>query len=90
MVAAHAAFWIWIAPVNTVIASLSPETLPANWIELRTHWEYTHAVRAILQIGALAALVFAVLVETPRNLRRPSGERMRADGRAARRAAPTR
>lgn len=87
--AAHASFWIWIAPVNAVIASLSPEALPANWTELRTRWEYTHAVRAILQIAALAALVFSVLVETPRDLRLPSG-RKRSDGRAAPRAAPTR
>lgn len=89
VVAAHASFWIWIAPVNAVITSLSPEALPANWTELRSQWEYTHAVRAILQIAALAALLFSVLVETPRDLRLPS-ERTRAGGRAARRAAPTR
>jgi hypothetical protein len=89
VMAAHAAFWIWIAPVNTVIASLSPEALPANWTELRTQWEYTHAVRAILQIVALAALVFSLLVEIPRDRRRAS-ERTRAGGRAAPRAAPTR
>ena len=89
MVAAHASFWIWIAPVNTVIASIPPEALPTNWTDLRTQWEYTHAVRAILEIAALAALAFSVLVETPFELR-PTSERTRADARAARRAAPTR
>jgi hypothetical protein len=72
VVAAHTSFWIWIAPVTSAIASVSPEALPANWAELRTQWEYTHAVRAILQIVALAALVFSVLLEIPRDARRPA------------------
>jgi hypothetical protein len=89
MVAAHASFWIWIAPVNAAIASLSPETLPANWTALRTQWETTHAARAILEGFALGALVFSLLVEIPINPRRVDG-RTRADDRAAPRAAPTR
>ncbi len=64
MVAAHAAFWIWLAPVNATIATLTPQSLPADWMELRNQWETTHAVRAVLQIVALGALVYAVLVET--------------------------
>jgi len=65
VVAAHAAFWIWLAPVNTTIAALTLETLPADWMELRNQWEYTHAARAVLQMIALGALVFSILVETP-------------------------
>jgi hypothetical protein len=65
VVAAHAAFWIWLAPVNATIAATAPGTLPADWMEMRSQWEYTHAARAVLQIIALGALVFAVLVETP-------------------------
>lgn len=65
VVAAHVAFWIWLAPVNSTIATLTPETLPPNWMELRSQWEYTHAARAILQIIALGVLVFSVLVEIP-------------------------
>jgi hypothetical protein len=65
VVAAHAAFWIWLAPVNATIAALTLETLPADWMELRNQWEYTHAARAVLQIIALGALVFSILVETP-------------------------
>jgi hypothetical protein len=89
VVTAHASFWIWIAPVNAVIASLSPDALPANWTELRAQWEYTHAARAVLQIAALAALVLSLLVEIPREARRTS-ERTRARARGAPRAAPTR
>jgi hypothetical protein len=65
VVAAHAAFWIWLAPVNATIAALTLETLPADWMALRNQWEYTHAARAVLQIIALGALVFSILVETP-------------------------
>ncbi len=73
MVAAHAAFWIWLAPVNSTVAAISLETLPPNWMDLRNQWEYTHAARAIIQISALAALVFSVLVETPTD---PSGQEL--------------
>jgi hypothetical protein len=61
----HAAFWIWLAPVNATIATLTPENLPLDWMRLRNQWEYTHAARAVLQIIALAALVHSILVETP-------------------------
>jgi hypothetical protein len=65
MVAAHIIFWVWIAPVNAEMAPLPPETLAVNWMELRDQWEYSHAARAILQIIALGALLFSILVEIP-------------------------
>jgi hypothetical protein len=65
LVVAHAAFWIWVAPVNATMSPLTPETLPADWMRLRNQWEYTHAARAALQIVALGALVFSILVEIP-------------------------
>ena len=65
VVAAHVAFWIWLAPVNATIAATAPGTLPADWMGLRSQWEYTHAARAVLQIIALGALVFSVVGETP-------------------------
>lgn len=64
VVVSHAAFWIWLAPVNATIAALTVDTLPADWMGLRTQWEYTHAARAVLQLTALGALVVSVLVET--------------------------
>jgi hypothetical protein len=65
LVAAHVVWWVWVAPVNAAMASLTPETLPADWMGLRDQWEYTHAARAVLQIIALAALACSILVETP-------------------------
>lgn len=74
LASAHAAYWIWLAPVNTVIAGLTPGTLPVDWTQLRRTWEYTHAARAGLQFAALAALVVSVVRETDGHpLRHPPG-----------------
>jgi len=65
LLAAHAAWWMFIAPVNVEIATWTPDTIPADWMGWRNQWEYTHTVRAILDILGLSALVLSVLVETP-------------------------
>ena len=65
LLVAHAAFWLWIAPVNSTMAPLTPDTLPADWMTLRDQWEFTHTARAILQFAGLAALICSVLVEVP-------------------------
>jgi hypothetical protein len=75
MIAANAIFWIWVAPVNEVMGAVTPQTIPANWTELRDQWEYAHAARAFLQILALFAIVCSTLVEIP--LRPPEPERGR-------------
>lgn len=64
LIALHASFWIWIAPVNEKIAAITPETLPTDWTVLRYQWECTHAVRAYLHIVAIGSLIISVLVET--------------------------
>ncbi|MBT2321505.1 hypothetical protein J7E62_03910 [Variovorax paradoxus] len=61
----HAAFWIWLAPVNATVAASTLATLPENWMALRSQWEYTHAARAVLQAVALGALAISVLAEIP-------------------------
>jgi hypothetical protein len=68
------AFWVWIAPVNEATAPLTPETLPANWMDLRNQWEYTHAARAVLQLIGLGALVSSLLVEIPSEESRKQSE----------------
>jgi len=65
LLAAHVAWWVFIAPVNAEIATWTPDTIPADWTWWRSQWEYTHAARAILEILGLSALVLSVLVETP-------------------------
>jgi len=44
---------------------LTAETLPADWMRLRDQWEFSHAARTVLQIIALGALVFSILIEVP-------------------------
>jgi hypothetical protein len=63
LLAAHGAFWIWVAPVNATLAPLTPDTLPPEWAALRNQWEYTHAVRALLQLAGLGFLVYSVTSE---------------------------
>ncbi|GAB4390761.1 MAG: hypothetical protein Kow0025_24970 [Thermodesulfovibrionales bacterium] len=65
MAAAHAAWWIWVAPVNAAMRPLGPETLPPDWTALRDQWEYAHAARAVLQTAGLGALVLSIISETP-------------------------
>jgi hypothetical protein len=81
MVAAHASFWIWVAPVNSLLLKLTPETLPEDWKGLRNQWEYTHATRAILQIIALGAFTGSILVETPKHLSTECRESISTDKR---------
>jgi hypothetical protein len=69
MVATHVAFWVWVAPVNAAMMPATATTLPANWNHLRNQWEYTHAARAVLQLVALKALIWSIIVETPRSQR---------------------
>jgi len=35
--------------------------LPGNWMQLRTHWEYSHAASAVLNLIALFALIYAAV-----------------------------
>jgi hypothetical protein len=63
MLAAHAAFWILLDPINAEIAAASPESPAAHWASLRAQWEYTHAARAGLQLAALGFLVQSILSE---------------------------
>ena len=65
MVAAHVAFWILIAPVNATMLAATPQTLPPDWMRLRSQWESTPAARAILEIVALGMYAISLLVESP-------------------------
>jgi hypothetical protein len=67
IVAAHAVFWVWVAPVNDAMGRMTAETLPPDWMVLRAQWEYAHAIRAVLQMLALGLLVWSVLAETPKD-----------------------
>jgi Domain of unknown function (DUF1772) len=58
-------FFAFTEPANTVIRSATPESIPANWEQLRNQWEYSHLARFFCHLVAFSALVISVLVETP-------------------------
>lgn len=52
-------FFIQIYPVNQTTENWT--LAPENWEALRTRWEYTHAVDAVLTLGAFVAMLLASL-----------------------------
>lgn len=66
---AHGAFWICVEPANKNIASWDLDAIPPDWKHWRDQWEYTHAARAALVTGALAALVTSPTEEVARTAR---------------------
>ncbi|HEY3179295.1 MAG TPA: DUF1772 domain-containing protein [Casimicrobiaceae bacterium] len=55
-------FWMFNFPANQATDNWA--TLPADWEALRLRWEFAHAASALLNLGALFALLIAVLVPT--------------------------
>ena len=53
-------FWTFTYPANQ--ATNNWTVLPANWLTLRTQWEYSHATGAGLNFIALITLILSVLV----------------------------
>ena len=48
-------------PINNQVAQWQPESLPADWRELRRRWDTLHAVRVGVLLVALVLLVAACL-----------------------------
>ncbi|HET9862899.1 MAG TPA: hypothetical protein VFP37_05615 [Steroidobacteraceae bacterium] len=55
LVLAQVSFWMLTFPGNA--ATMNWTTLPANWEELRFHWELGHAIGALLTLAALTLLL---------------------------------
>ena len=58
---AIAIFFVWTFPTNQ--ATNNWTVVPKNWNELRSQWEYSHAVNAVVTFAALVCVVIAVLRE---------------------------
>jgi uncharacterized membrane protein len=54
-----AVFFTWTFPANQATANWT--VVPDNWRELRTHWEYAHAVGAGLTFIALCCVTLSIL-----------------------------
>jgi hypothetical protein len=63
MIVTHGIFWLVVSPANTEMASWSANDVPQDWASWRQRWEFGHASRALLELGALAALTQSTLTE---------------------------
>jgi len=88
------AFGLWlavVAPVNSEIADAlrsAPESVPTLWLRLRGRWESGHVVGFVLQLIGFCALVFSVLIETPKDdAREIARDHPRSKGKSTRRIA---
>jgi len=52
-------------PLNQQIAQWTPETLPANWQEVRDAWDRFHAISSVLAAVAFTVLLVDVLRQMP-------------------------
>jgi hypothetical protein len=44
-------------PINNQVARWQPNTVPANWRDLRRRWDFLHAIRVVFLVIALILLV---------------------------------
>lgn len=56
-------FFIWTEPANNATSNWT--TIPYNWRELRTQWEYSHTVNAVLTFIALCTVTTSSCLESP-------------------------
>jgi hypothetical protein len=64
--AAMIGIWaIWINPINQRVNRWRADNLPFDWARLRDRWEMLHAVRAILSLVALCALLLTEVCHVP-------------------------
>lgn len=67
-IAAGLAIWFaFVSPANAQMAQWHSIPLPANWTDVRRQWELGHAASAILDLIGFGALVFSVILDTPRS-----------------------
>jgi hypothetical protein len=57
-------FGLWlgfIAPINAVFATWSPDSIPTDWTVYRDKWEFWHAMIAVIKTLAFVALLVATV-----------------------------
>ncbi|KYC43697.1 hypothetical protein WA1_00570 [Scytonema hofmannii PCC 7110] len=58
-------FLVFTEPMNREIVQWTPQSVPANWTQVRNQWEYSHVARFVLHLMGLGAFLISVLVEIP-------------------------
>lgn len=57
-------YFLFVHPANMQMQYWQLDALPWGWFSWRDRWEYGHAVRALLLLGAVSTQVVAILQET--------------------------
>jgi uncharacterized membrane protein len=52
-----------LAPINTQVARWQPDSLPANWRELRKRWDTHHAIRVGFLVVGLILLIASSVIQ---------------------------
>jgi len=60
-------FFLWTYPAN--VATSNWTVAPADWRELRTQWEYSHAANAVITFLALVCVTLAGLLSAPESVK---------------------
>src|SRR5256885_13884427 len=53
---------LFLVPINNQVARWQPDSLPANWRELRRRWDTLHAIRVGFLVVTLVLLVASCIV----------------------------
>lgn len=63
LLVAFLVIWIFFTnKVNLMVAGWTPDSIPAQWMQQRARWEYSHAIRFALQLVAFSALALSILL----------------------------
>jgi hypothetical protein len=64
-------FFVWTYPQN--VATRNWTVVPADWVERRTRWEYSHAANAVVTFIGFCALLLSTLQMQRTSARMPDG-----------------
>jgi len=48
---------LWPVPINNQVGRWQPDSVPANWRDLRRRWDLLHAIRVVFLVIALILLI---------------------------------
>lgn len=74
LMAAGLAMWFgFVAPMNAIMTTWLPGSVPENFADVRNQSEFAHASIAVAKIAGLTALLLSVLVETAKDAEEARG-----------------
>jgi len=82
---AFALWWALIYPANVELATWVNGPVPAAWTEVRSRWEWGHAIIALVELAGFAALVLSILADTALPVGGPSRATRKKPRRTTRR-----